>query len=367
MELATSSDISATAYMVNSQPPHKCIAYDSEIASYGSERKTYFPIFIADRRVLACVDQGSDLNLIQKTLFEKLFPLRVYEIRNKDQGNIKTFSNHPVRILGSFSCLVKVNKYGSPFITIFTIIEDLKNGIPTLLFGNRGLADGWAMFAFTGCIEDPCPELIFKNPVIQQVNVSYVAPRDLYTVSGEYNIGPFESKRIKLYLHPAAQVLCKDVILITSHLYDQVHILPSRSDLHFDEKRNCYTAYAALINTKRQPSSGIVTGRFEILEDHLAVAIHPGTKQQLKRLCKKYPIAQEILPTESSWEPDLPLIQVNQVTLNEDQCIKLDNGEILNKDEILAINKESYTGTAEISSSTLDVGLEAPTIIYNSA
>jgi hypothetical protein len=48
--------------------------------------------------------------------------------------------------------MVKVNRYGPPFITILTIIEDLKLGIPNFLFGNKGLQDGWALLAFTGCI-----------------------------------------------------------------------------------------------------------------------------------------------------------------------------------------------------------------------
>jgi hypothetical protein len=40
---------------------------------------------------MVCVDQGSDLNLIQKTLFEKLFPLRTQEIKiNKDLGVVKS-------------------------------------------------------------------------------------------------------------------------------------------------------------------------------------------------------------------------------------------------------------------------------------
>ena len=111
---------------------------------------------------MVCVDQGSDLNLIQRSLFEKLFPLRTHEIKiNKDMGVVKTFSNHPVKILGNLSCMVKVNRYGPPFITILTIIEDLKLGIPNFLFGNKGLQDGWALLAFTGCIDDPQPELIF--------------------------------------------------------------------------------------------------------------------------------------------------------------------------------------------------------------
>ena len=219
MELATCSEISATAYMIETQPHRKCIAEDNSVANWGSERKTYFPLYINNKQVMVCVDQGSDLNLIQKTLFEKLFPLRTQEIKiNKDLGVVKTFSNHPVKILGSFSCQIKVNRYGPPFITILTIIEDLKYGIPNLLFGNRGLQDGWALLAFTGCKDDPHPELIFKNPKEQQVTVSYVAPRFLYIASGNYTLPPLQTTRVKFYLHSAAQVISTDIVLSLIHI-----------------------------------------------------------------------------------------------------------------------------------------------------
>ena len=371
IELAQNSDISATAYMVNCQPMRKCIAENNEIASWGSERKTYFPLYVGQERVMVCVDQGSDLNLIQRSLFEKLFPLRLYEIKNKDFGVVKTFSNHPVKILGSFSCLVKPTKYGPPFITILTIIEDLKSGIPNFLFGNKGLQDGWATFAFTGCKDDPSPELIFKNPKEQQVKVAYEAPRHLYTVTGKYELGPHETKRVKFQLNAAAQVLRKDLILITPREFSNIHVLPSRSELHFREEG--YIAYAAVTNLKGTHEKGRISATFEVLGSHLAVAINDGTKQQIYRLTKKYPIVQEILPTNPGYDNDLPVIQVNQVSVNSDSVeadedhIHLENGKKLKKDEILSVNKETYTGTAEINASTLDTGLEVPTMIYKTA
>jgi len=193
MELANDSTISATAFMVNHQPVNKCIAHNSDYASWGSERKTYIPIYIGKTRVVACVDQGSDVNLIQKNLFIKLFPLRTYELKNLAQGSFKTFSNHPVKILGNFSCQIRVKKNGPPYVTILHIIEDLMNGIPNFLFGNKGILDGWSVFAFTGCREDPQPEFIVKNPVEQHVQVMYIAPRDLNTLRADYEIGPFET------------------------------------------------------------------------------------------------------------------------------------------------------------------------------
>jgi hypothetical protein len=62
------------------------------------------------------------------------------------------------------------------------------------------------------------------------------------------------------------------------------------------------------------------------------VAIHPGTKQQICRLAKRFPIVQEILQTGTVYNNDLPVIQVNQGTientkLEEEDFIKLENGE----------------------------------------
>ena len=373
MEMASCSEISATAYMVDVQPHRKCIAEECNIANWGSERKTYFPLYINNKRVMVCVDQGSDLNLIQRSLFEKLFPLRTHEIKiNKDMGVVKTFSNHPVKILGNLSCMVKVNRYGPPFITILTIIEDLKLGIPNFLFGNKGLQDGWALLAFTGCIDDPQPELIFKNPIEQQVTVSYAAPRHIYTAVGKYTISPLKTRRVKFYLHSAAQVICTDIILLTPAEFKDIHVLPSRSELIFDDKKNRYYVYGAVVNLKRTEETGKISANFEILDEHLAVAVHPGTKQQICRLAKRFPIVQEILQTGTVYNNDLPVIQVNQVTientkLDEENFINLENGEKINKEEILAVNKDTYTGTAKINESTLDTGLEVPTMIYKNA
>ncbi|MFO0004617.1 MAG: hypothetical protein ACK559_26160, partial [bacterium] len=141
--------------------------------------------------------------------------------------------------------MVKVNRYGPPFITILTIIEDLKLGIPNFLFGNKCLQDGCALLSFTGCIDDPQPELIFKNPIEQQVTVSYAAPRHIYTAIGKYTIPPLKTRRVKFYLHSAAQVICTDIILLTPAEFKDIHVLPSRSELIFDDKKNKYYVYGA--------------------------------------------------------------------------------------------------------------------------
>jgi len=365
MKLASNSEISATAYMVNRQPVHHCLAHNNDHASWGTERKTYITLYIGQTRVAVCVDQGSDVNLIQKTLFTKLFPLRLYEIKNKEQGIVKTFSNHPVKILGSFSCQIRVSRHGPPFITIIHIIEDLKAGIPNFLFGNKGISDGWSILAFTGCKDDPQPEFIVKNPIEQQVRVMYVAPRHLNTVQADYEIGPYETIRATFYLHPAAQVLAKDTILITPKMFEDVHVLASRSELLFDEENNSYYAYGAIMNLRKNHRKGTIFAQMEILPQHTAVAILPGTVQQVQRLAQKYPIVQEILPSAQNFDTDLPTIQVHQINLNEDPII-CENGEQLDPEEILSIKKESYTGTAEINSSSLDAGMEVPTLIHNS-
>ena len=365
MKLASNSDISATAFMIDRQPVRKCIAHNNDHASWGSERKTYIPLYIGQIRVVVCVDQGSDVNLIQRNLFTKLFPLRLYEIKNNDQGNVKTFSNHPVKILGSFSCQIRVQKGGPPYITIIHIIEDLKQGIPNFLFGNKGISDGWSILAFTGCKEDPQPEFIVKNPIEQHVPVLYVAPRDLNIVEAEYIIGPYETIRATFYLHQAAQVLSKDIILITPNIFEDIHVLASRSELHWDSELKTYYAYGALMNLKRNHRRGRIQATMETLPAHTAVAIQPGTVQQVQRLVQKFPIVQEILPSASNFETELHTIQVHQVNLNVDP-IECEDGEKLNPEEILSIKKESYTGTAEINSSSLDAGMEVPTLIHNS-
>ncbi len=117
-----------------------------------------------------------------------------------------------------------------------------------------------------------------------------------------YEIGPYETIRATFFLHPAAQVLAKDIILITPIVFADIHVLASRSELLFDSERNCYIAYGALMNLKKNTRVGSLKACMEVLSAHTAVAILPGTVQQVQRLARKFPIVQEILPSSQNFD-----------------------------------------------------------------
>ncbi len=95
-------------------------------------------------------------------------------------------------------------------------------------------------------------------------------------------------------------------------------------------------AYGAIMNLKKNTRVGSLKACMEVLSAHTAVAILPGTVQQVQRLARKFPIVQEILPSSQNFDVELPTIQVHQINVNEEP-IKGENGEILNPDEILSI------------------------------
>ena len=72
IEMASNSAISATAYGINvkmGNQPLKCFSVDSPNLRTGLDRKIYFAAFIHKYRIMACIDSGSDLTLMQENQY----------------------------------------------------------------------------------------------------------------------------------------------------------------------------------------------------------------------------------------------------------------------------------------------------------
>ena len=72
IEMASHSSISATSYGLNvkmGNQPLSCYTVDNPNLRVGLDRKIYFAAFINKQRIIACVDSGSDLTLMQENHF----------------------------------------------------------------------------------------------------------------------------------------------------------------------------------------------------------------------------------------------------------------------------------------------------------
>ena len=380
LEMADLANISATSYTVHLeyQPDTlRCITLENRI---GIDKKLYIRLNINTQRVMACLDNGSDLTLMQHDLFTRLFQHKNV-LKPTGIKSIKTFSNNTVKILGQFQCSVKIDNNLPATDLVIMVIKNIDLSVPSFLFGNDSFRKCMATLSYTGNKNDPTPEFIVKQPIYQIVPVYQVSPVDLFRCTGNYSLKPFETTDIEIYLHPAAPVLKTHEIIVTSLNLDAVQFLPSKTDLTFDKNNDCYVGMACVCNLTNKTLEGKMVGRFEIInsENFLTYPIQEESKLNLLNLMKEKPPAREILnsapgPYLYSYPFNISLVNTldnntPQFQNSTDQISHTDtNKKLSNSDEeILGLDKITYSGEAEISSKIIDTGLEVPTMIYKTA
>jgi hypothetical protein len=248
-------------------------------------KKTYFALFIKNCRVIACSDSGSDLTLIQFSLFKKLFPDYKKRLGDNKRHNIsiKSFSNNKIEVFGQCLTSVKFHRDHKAIDLTLTVIQDITEAVPQFLFGNDSMRKTLAMIAYTGDMDNPEPEIIIQKPQYLVLQTYYVSPGILFTCRGEYNIGPFSSTEVELHLHPAAPVIRKDEVLVSSFSWSSVQLMESKSDLQFDERLDCFKTKGFLVNLGNKPAKGILEARFEIIENYSSYVVCEETKVKLKK------------------------------------------------------------------------------------
>jgi hypothetical protein len=357
---------SATAYMLNinasSQDKHQIqlYAFDNLTLKEGTDRKTYAPLFINNIRTVACIDTGSDLTLMQVTLFKKIFPNYKQYINPENEISVNSFTNTAMKVLGIVPTYVKFTRYGTPITIDITIVDAISHKVPLLLFGNDSLSKSMTMIMYTGIKNNPVPEVIVKHPEEIKLKTYYDSPSKLTTCMAEYSLEPYSSGNVTVYLHPAAPVVKTDEILVSSYTWSSVQLMTSKTDLQFNPEKDRFEGMAFIVNLSGKPVSGTLEARFEVLDRPISHPITAENKNKLKKLMRKNPPMKEILQHDSNEVSITMYPTVYNINLNAKQEINLEGQE----QEIAGFSKVSYTGTAEISPNVIDGGLELPTIIY---
>ena len=193
------------------------------------------------------------------------------------------------------------------------------------------------------------------------MEVYYVSPRETFTCTSTVYFKPLQTKEVTFILNKAAPVIRTDEILISSQKWDKVQIFPSKSDLLFDPEVDSYLATGLATNLTNKPVHLALVAKFEVLAEYDSYPINSDEKITLIRAMRKFPPAQEILPSAEDFSVDLPSTTVFNVTITEE-------GKILEKDlqNMAGGKKVSYDGTAEISAEIIDAGLEIPNLIHAS-
>jgi len=384
IELANSYDISATAtsYMVQAvQPSLKIYNVNAENYREGLDKKLYIPIYLNGYRVVACLDSGSDLTIMQLSLYNKIFNKR--KLDPCSIPHIKSFSNNDIKVIGQVTCETSFKKgYNGKATLTIIVIGNINNQIPTFLFGNDSFKACLATLGYTGFRKDPEPEFILNIPEPLKIPVYQASPSDIMSCTAEYCIKPYETKDIEVALHPAAPVLRTFEVLITSYTYDTVQVIPSKSGIEYDSDQDRYYASACIVNLSHLPQEGTLSARVEIIPNHddfSTYKISLDKKESLLKLMSEKPPAREILPDNLTNNLFISVPTVSRVDLNrngtplsDEQIFSentkpSDNNEVFAEEDILLGNSVSYSGEAILEPQVTDGGLEIPTLIHSTA
>ncbi len=95
---------------------------------------------------------------------------------------------------------------------------------------------------------------------------------------------PFETKAITFTQNQAAPVLRKEEGIISSRAWGNTYVLPSKSDLEFDSKREVYTASTQGANLTSGYIKEHIFATFEMVSDY---EYHPVMQESQKRVLQR--------------------------------------------------------------------------------
>ncbi len=374
MQLAKHSHLSATAFMLTGAQSISCLSINFPYFKEGANKKIYLDLFINNKKMVSCADSGSDLTLMQESMYKRV--INKYPLHNTPVITIKSYTDTDITVLGQTKVMVKFTRFTSPAPIVITVIKDVHGSITPFLFGNDSFKSCLVTLSYLGNVESPTPEFIINHPFKVTPKIYYVSPAETVTCEGNFTLEPFETAKVTMKLHPAAPVTDTDQILISSQQWDNVQIIPSKSDLQYDATFNTLIAKACAINLTKQRISGTIKADFEIVtQKYYEYPIHAHSKNKILKIMKNKPPVRQILSETSTNEIKIERITVCNISIedvNQNESILVNDkptpSEDSNNDmnDILGGTKVSYSGTAEIADTIMDTGLEAPTIVYDS-
>ena len=334
-----------------------------------SDRKQFIPLYINKFRIIALIDSGSDLTLIQEGLLRKILPNKSWNVEENDQPqHLMSASGDKMTVV----CRMKINiqfSRNSPAVELnVSVLPDMPY-TPVMIFGFNGLIKCQATIKISGTIEKPEPKFSIQHPFSYESPVYFYSPTEQEFCEGHYKLEPFETKTITFYLNKASQVIRSDFVLITAHAMQEVSIIPSRSPVDFNYKEDCFTAEACLMNLTKYRVKGTIWGKVEILGDKKVVKISRHNRKTLMNNLKSHPLGREILPCAFEENIRVPLLTVSKISITEDRFDE-PNVRLLDLDPKNTIIKgePTYSGEVNITEELITPkGLELPTQVFANA
>ena len=371
MEMAGYRHISATACMV--KVGRTSILSNSSSTDPGTTpntdlvKKIYIPVYLNNIRVVGCMDSGSDITILQQSMYNRIFPTWKRKLVTSEIPFVTTFSDTQIKIVGKMHIFMKLSyRHPGLLITVY-IVQDIPN-VPVLLIGNDVFKSGLVSLSYTGNLEEPYPEIIFNNPEKFVCPVFYESAVDIYDCELECDIGPHETQDVIVRLPRIAPLIRHDYVLVTSTEWTDLIITPSRSDIEFISDKDYFIATAQVTNLGNYHFNGILKGKYELINEAEVYMLKDKKPYQIRELFTKHPLAKEVLYVAASQKLSsarYPYLTINQVSVSSQKDIQISD---LDTADIIMDKEPNYDGEANIDSEIIEAkGLELPTLIYETA
>jgi len=365
MKLAGYSNISATSYMIRRGVVLSSKIKDnlSETDNSDNSKKLYIPTYLNKFRIVGCVDSGSDITILLESYFKRIFKGRT-DLFKSDISNITTFSDTVVPVIGKLNCLIQLSPSHPGINLPIYVIPDIPN-VPVFLLGNDMLKAGLGMIAYSGDINDPSPEILFKYPVEHKCTVYNESPKDIYFCAATCTLDPYEVREIEFFLSKAAPVIRTDHILITGQVWDTISLIPTRSDLEYLPFLEKYAASGCVVNLSNKVIDCHITGKFELINDCELINVVDQNRGRLKQALKTHPLGREVLMASATAQITLPTLTVCKVSISQDPPQQISD---VNFADTIMTKEPTYFGEAEIKPEIIEPkGLDLPTVIFENA
>ena len=246
-------------------------------------------------RLVAFLDSGSDLSIIQESFLNKLMSHEeIQEIcKYENKYDITSFSND--KISHKFSIKLELafqpyKPFGKRFHFTFQVISDIQ-GAPPLLVGADFMRFVMMNVAYTGQVEKPIPEVRVIKPEQQLIETYYKTEKQTYSCFTKLNLQPYEQKTLKFILDSASPCLTSDHILISgADTENHIYVTPSRSKVFFNDSKNRYYAYAFVLNESPYVNTTKFFTTYEILTTQRII---PVTQENRNKLAA-YSLIQDV-------------------------------------------------------------------------
>ncbi len=263
-------------------------------------KKIYVPFYVNDVRIIGCMDSGSDITIMHESMYERMLtltdPVRPPKMLPSKIPYLTTFSDTQVTIIGMCGMWLKPASRAFPVRVDVYIVPDIPN-VPVLLIGNDVFKSGLVTLSYTGDTSDPYPEIIFNYGAKTICTVYYEPFINLFNCHATCDLKPNEEQDVIFYLPKIAPVIRNDHILITSRNWDDIIIVPSRSDIEIISGTDCYIACARVTNIGVTHFSGEIIGKYELVNKALIINLEETNYGNVKKTLSTYPLARELLLT----------------------------------------------------------------------